>query len=66
MRNIAYYIYMHCERWIRVPLWRNYKMIAKMESPQPWLSQSIVTKHWVKAHAGADFCRQKIHLKKRQ
>ena len=27
MRNIA--LCMHCERWISVPLWRNYKMIWK-------------------------------------
>ena len=30
MRIIA--LCMHCERWITLPLWRNYKMIGKSES----------------------------------
>ena len=41
MRNIAHCMY--CERWIPVPLWRNYNMIGKSESSQPWLSESVVT-----------------------
>ena len=36
------------------PWWRNYRMRTKWESPQPWLSESIVTLLWVKPHAGAD------------
>jgi len=44
---------MHCERWITVPLWRNYKMIGKSQSSQPWHSESVVTQMWVKPHAGA-------------
>ena len=34
---------MHCERWIPVPLWRNYKMVGKSECAQPWLFESVVT-----------------------
>jgi len=33
MCNIA--LCVHCERWIPVPLWRNYKIIGKSESSQP-------------------------------
>ena len=42
MLNIALCI--HFERWIPVPLWRNYKIIRKSKSLQPWLSESVVTK----------------------
>jgi len=50
---------MHCERWISVPLWRNYKMIGKSEISQPWHSESVVTQRWVKPQAGAYCWRQK-------
>ena len=59
MRTIA--LCMHCERWITVPLWRNYKMIGKSESLQRWHSESVMTQPWVKPHAGA-YWRQKLRL----
>ena len=43
---------MHCERWIPLPLWRNYKMMGKSESSQPWLFESVVTQPRVKPQAG--------------
>jgi len=60
MRNTAHC--MHCERWIPVPLWRNYKMIRKSESSPPWLSESVVTQQWVKPQAGTCRWRQKRRL----
>ena len=52
---------MHCERWLPVPLWRNYKMI-KSESSQPRYSKSIEMQPWVKPQAGAYCWRQKVRL----
>jgi len=50
MRSIA-----HCMHYepIPFPLWRNYKMIGKSESSQPWLSESVVMQPWVKQQTGA-------------
>jgi len=37
--------------------------MAKSESSQPWLSESVVKQPWVKPHAGADGWRQKLKRK---
>jgi len=60
MLNIALCIYL--ERWIPVPLWRNYKMIRKSESLQPWLSESVVTQPWVNPQWQAGAWWQKLRL----
>ena len=60
MHTIA--LCMHCEHWTTVPLWRNYKMLGKSESSQPWHSESVVTQQWVKPHACGYCWRQKLRL----
>jgi len=60
MRNVA--LCRPCECLIPIPFWRNYKTIAKPESSQPCLSESVMTQQWFKPQTGAYRWRQKLRL----